>query len=56
MPRFRPQILDMRPELTRERLFGDLSAGVIVGIVAIPLAITFGIAPRILAARLGALP
>ena len=44
MPRFRPQILDIRAELTRERWFGDVSAGVIVGIVAIPLAIAFGIA------------
>ena len=44
MPRFRPQILDLRAELTRERWFKDISAGVIVGIVAIPLAIAFGIA------------
>ena len=44
MPRFRPQILDIRPELTRDRWFKEISAGVIVGIVAIPLAIAFGIA------------
>ena len=44
MPRFRPQLLDTFPGLTRAQLFQDLTAGVIVGVVAIPLAIAFGIA------------
>jgi SulP family sulfate permease len=44
MPRFRPQLLDTFPALTRDQLLQDLTAGVIVGVVAIPLAIAFGIA------------
>jgi len=44
MPRFRPKLLDLGSDLTRERMFRDITAGVIVGIVAIPLAIAFGIA------------
>ncbi len=44
MPRFRPKILDIGPDLTRQRWVSDLTAGLIVGVVAIPLAIAFGIA------------
>ncbi len=44
MPRFRPQLADAIQGLTWPRLRGDLTAGVIVGIVALPLAIAFGIA------------
>ena len=44
MQRFRPQILDTLPRLTRPQFLRDLIAGVIVGVVALPLAIAFGIA------------
>jgi len=41
---FRPKIIDTLKNYTREQLTRDLLAGVIVGIVALPLAIAFGIA------------
>lgn len=44
VPRFRPQLLDSLHGLSRDRLLADLGAGVIVGIVALPLAIAFAIA------------
>jgi SulP family sulfate permease len=44
MPRFRPQFADTFRALTWPQLRNDLTAGVIVGIVALPLAIAFGIA------------
>lgn len=44
MHRFRPQLLDTFPSLTRRQLIADVTAGVIVGIVALPLAIAFAIA------------
>ena len=45
MPRFLPKsIVCFREGYTRERLLHDLIAGVTVGIVALPLAMAFGIA------------
>ena len=44
MERFRPQLPDALRGLTREQCLKDISAGVIVGVVALPLAIAFGIA------------
>ncbi len=44
MPRFRPQLVDLRHYFSRDQLGREISAGVIVGIVALPLAIAFGIA------------
>jgi SulP family sulfate permease len=41
---FRPKLLDTLKEYDRERFIKDLWAGVIVGIVALPLAIAFAIA------------
>src|SRR5688572_32038426 len=41
---FRPKLLTTFRGYTREMFLGDLSAGVIVGIVALPLAIAFAIA------------
>ena len=41
---FRPQIVDSLKNYTKEKFFADLMSGVIVGIVALPLAIAFGIA------------
>ena len=41
---FRPQIVDSLKNYTKEKFFADLMAGTIVGIVALPLAIAFGIA------------
>ena len=41
---FRPKILDIVKNYSKEKFVADLMAGVIVGIVAIPLAIAFGIA------------
>jgi SulP family sulfate permease len=41
---FRPAILSAFREYRREDFFGDLSAGLTVGIIALPLAIGFGIA------------
>jgi len=44
MHRFRPQLRDIRQYLTRDQISREISAGIIVGIVALPLAIAFGIA------------
>ena len=41
---FRPKLFDTLRGYTRERLLQDVLAGWIVGVVAIPLAIAFGIA------------
>ena len=41
---FRPKILDIVKNYSKEKFVADLMARVIVGIVAIPLAIAFGIA------------
>jgi SulP family sulfate permease len=41
---FRPKLLTTLKGYDRERFVGDLTAGVIVGVVALPLAIAFGIA------------
>jgi SulP family sulfate permease len=50
-PRFRPQLHHFRPRLLdtlkgydKQRFFKDLGAGITVGIVALPLALAFGIA------------
>ncbi len=44
MPRFRPQLADTLRTVTWTQVRGDVTAGIIVGIVALPLAIAFGIA------------
>ncbi len=44
MERFRPQLPDALRNITREQCLKDITAGVIVGVVALPLAIAFGIA------------
>ncbi|MBK7596240.1 MAG: hypothetical protein IPJ11_13600 [Gemmatimonadetes bacterium] len=44
MYRFRPQLVDLRRELLPGQIGRDVAAGIIVGIVALPLAIAFGIA------------
>jgi sulfate permease, SulP family len=41
---FRPVLLDTLRSYNRQRFLADLSAGIIVGIVALPLSIAFGIA------------
>lgn len=41
---FRPQILDSLKGYNKEKFMADVMAGLIVGIVALPLAIAFGIA------------
>lgn len=41
---FQPKILHTLKNYTKEQFYSDLMAGVIVGIVALPLAIAFGIA------------
>ncbi|WP_287371822.1 sulfate permease [Prosthecochloris sp.] len=41
---FKPKLFVLLPELDRERLLKDITAGILVGIVALPLAIAFGIA------------
>ncbi|HET9570465.1 MAG TPA: sulfate permease [Bacteroidales bacterium] len=41
---FKPKLADSLKNYTRELFFKDLMAGIIVGIVALPLAIAFGIA------------
>ncbi len=43
-PDFRPKILDTFKGYNRKRFATDLTAGIVVGIVALPLAIAFGIA------------
>jgi len=42
--RFRPRLLDHLPQYSRQKFLADLSAGLTVGFVALPLAITFAIA------------
>lgn len=44
MPRFRPQLFDLKHYFSRDQLGREIAAGVIVGVVALPLAIAFGIA------------
>ena len=41
---FRPRLIDSLKNYSKEKFFSDLMAGIIVGIVALPLAIAFGIA------------
>jgi SulP family sulfate permease len=41
---FQPKLFALMRNYSRERFVGDLMAGIIVGIVALPLAIAFGIA------------
>lgn len=41
---FKPKLFIMFKDITRKQFFTDLVAGVLVGIVALPLAIAFGIA------------
>ncbi|MDR2810426.1 MAG: sulfate permease [Tannerellaceae bacterium] len=41
---FRPKLFTSLKDYSKERFIGDLLAGIIVGIVALPLAIAFGIA------------
>ncbi len=41
---FRPKLLDCWPDYSRQKFFSDLVAGITVGIVALPLAMAFGIA------------
>src|SRR5471032_709229 len=41
---FRPKLIDTLKNYKKEQFFKDLVAGVIVGIVALPLAIAFAIA------------
>jgi SulP family sulfate permease len=41
---FRPRLLDALKDYNRQRFFTDLGAGITVGIVALPLALAFGIA------------
>ncbi|MDR1562329.1 MAG: sulfate permease [Dysgonamonadaceae bacterium] len=41
---FRPKLLSVIKNYNKEKFFKDLMAGIIVGIVALPLAIAFGIA------------
>ena len=40
---FKPKLLTTLGEYTREQFFSDLVAGIVVGIVAIPLAFVLGI-------------
>src|SRR5215218_6983217 len=44
MPVFVPKLFTTMQDYTREQALGDVTAGVIVGIVALPLAIAFAIA------------
>ena len=41
---FKPKLFTTLKNYTRENFMTDLMAGIIVGIVALPLAIAFGIA------------
>lgn len=42
---FRPKLFTALKNYSKELFMADLMAGIIVGIVALPLAIAFGIAP-----------
>ena len=42
---FRPKLLETVKNYNRQTFMSDLMAGIIVGIVALPLAIAFGIYP-----------
>src|SRR5262245_2875517 len=45
MPRFQPKLITVfREGYSRRQLVGDLGAGLVVGVVALPLAIAFAIA------------
>ena len=44
MPILKPKLVTTLKNYTKEQFFADLTAGVIVGIVALPLSIAFGIA------------
>jgi SulP family sulfate permease len=44
LARFRPRLVDTLQGYRREDFFADLSAGITVGVVALPLAMAFGIA------------
>jgi len=41
---FKPKLLVLVPQLSKKQIFDDVVAGILVGIVALPLAIAFGIA------------
>ncbi|MCF8240869.1 MAG: sulfate permease [Melioribacteraceae bacterium] len=41
---FKPKLFVLLPSITKEQLIKDITAGILVGIVALPLAIAFGIA------------
>ena len=41
---FKPKFFVLLPTLTREQIYKDIIAGILVGIVALPLSIAFGIA------------
>jgi SulP family sulfate permease len=44
LPGFRPRLIESLRHYTRADFFADLSAGITVGVVALPLAMAFGIA------------
>lgn len=44
MPEFKPRLFDSLKSYTKHKFLNDLMSGIIVGIVALPLAIAFGIA------------
>lgn len=44
MPEFKPKLFDSLKSYTKKKFLNDLMSGIIVGIVALPLAIAFGIA------------
>lgn len=44
LPSFRPRLIESLRHYTRADFFADLSAGITVGVVALPLAMAFGIA------------
>ncbi|RRD73369.1 SulP family inorganic anion transporter [Tannerella forsythia] len=44
IPEFKPKLFDSLKSYTKEKFLNDLMSGIIVGIVALPLAIAFGIA------------
>lgn len=41
---FKPKLFVLLPQFERQQVFSDITAGILVGIVALPLAIAFGIA------------